>query len=306
MEIKFNNLGQRVVFTVNDQPANTNTWYDIDSDFKASKSNPEHYGEPYDSVRYVAKEDDSISNEAVITINFPPDKAENPWTKGLFIESENNTEYTFEDLLLVSGNFDRIRIVSYVQGVGLLTFNNNPVYNGLEFMSYDIDKLKFKTGNGTGSPYQQIVYQVGNKERYSLGANIEFNIPGEAYLDEPIIVGANPNNNYKASTGSVLIKNGKIRKRVVFTVELITESTQIFDSNYEGGIVINEVDIATTGVYEYQKTLNDNGEFDVIVNVSANRNITDGDFNFIVTLISIDGIDQSENPNNQKTITLNL
>jgi len=305
MEIKFLEIGERVSVQIDNVNVVRNQWYDASKNFKVLKKKGSFYGEPLDYIRYVAKEDDKISNEAILTVNFPPNKKQPPYSFNNQKLIENNEEIDLSQLIHLNDTADRIRITSFKENVGDFLFNGNKVYKGLEFMTYDIDKLKYTSGSGTGLPYQEIEFQVGNKERYSQNYKLTLNIDGKGILEDPII---SPADSFEFRTTSALIKlvNGPIGGKVKFNVEFNTQSEQIYLADNTGSVGINEQEINRNGIFNFEGDINENGEFDINIHAYSKNVISDGSFYFNVTLESINDNTELVGESNNKIIVLNL
>lgn len=306
MEIKFLSIGPRVKVKINqNEDAVVNQWYGITTNFRVEKFNNSDLGEPLDSIRYVARNNDKQSNEATIEVNFPPDKTSAPNSINKIIEIDQNDVYSLKDLLTLNDSSDRIRITSYVSNVGSLLFNNSQIYPGMEFMIYDLANLKFHSESGTGSPYQNILFQVGTKERWSQVYRLQLNIIGISQLDDPIVV--NPSSyEYRTASATFKIKNAVVNGKVRYEVTYSSDSNEISIPENEGSIVISETDIARPGTYSFESDLNNQGEFDVKVNISSKNVITDSGFNFTVKVISVNGDENLVGDPDEKSVTLNL
>jgi len=302
-EIKFLNISPTLKVSHNDQPIEVGQWYNADVNFIIGKKNESHLGEPLGSIRYVAREDNIISNEAVHTVNFPPDKTRPPYSSGKTLIITNDEEVDLSQAIPLNNTFDRVRIVNF-SNVGELLYKGARINQGALFMVYELSDLKFKPSTGTGLPYQTITFQVGNKEVYSTSYELKLNIDGKAKLEDPTIV--QPTLGYRTSSANLKVVNARVNKPVQIEVVFETQSLQIYDPINQGAVVIQERDIDSSGVYTFDGVANEKGEFEINLSVSSENIITDGSFYFKVTLLSVDNDENLVGTINEKVIVLNL
>ena len=301
-QIRFIEIGDKVDLKVNGAAANNSTWYDIDSTMRITKKDSKLLGEPFDSIKYVSKKDDVISNEALIQINYPPNKNQNPSSVNNQITINKNQTYVLNKNFTFNSSVDRIRIVKFDQNAGELLFNKRPIYIGQEIMIYDLNKLEFLSKNGIGNPYQSLIYKAGNNQKYSTQEYyLRFKIDGKSFLEEPVI----KNSITDISTSvSIPIKNGVINGKAYLKVKVQTDSIRIFE---KGSVVVNELEVIKSGEYFFNVDLNSEGEFNFNIYMSSDEVISDGAIYFNVELISINNdttiVDQE---NNKSLIIVNL
>lgn len=301
-QIRFIEIGDKVDLKVNGATANNSTWYDIDSTMRITKKDSKLLGEPFDSIKYVSKKDDVISNEALIQINYPPNKNQNPSSVNNQITINKNQTYVLNKNFTFNSSVDRIRIVKFDQNAGELLFNKRPIYIGQEIMIYDLNKLEFLSKNGIGNPYQSLIYKAGNNQKYSTQEYyLRFKIDGKSFLEEPVI--KNSITDISASV-SIPIKNGVINGKAYLKVKVQTDSIRIFE---KGSVVVNELEVIKSGEYFFNVDLNSEGEFNFNIYMSSDEVISDGAIYFNVELISINNdttiVDQE---NNKSLIIVNL
>ena len=301
-QIRFIEIGDKVDLKVNGAAANNSTWYDIDSTMRITKKDSKLLGEPFDSIKYVSKKDDVISNEALIQINYPPNKNQNPSSVNNQITINKNQTYVLNKNFTFNSSVDRIRIVKFDQNAGELLFNKRPIYIGQEIMIYDLNKLEFLSKNGIGNPYQSLIYKAGNNQKYSTQEYyLRFKIDGKSFLEEPVI--KNSITDISASV-SIPIKNGVINGKAYLKVKVQTDSIKIFE---KGSVVVNELEVIKSGEYFFNVDLNSEGEFNFNIYMSSDEVISDGAIYFNVELISINNdttiVDQE---NNKSLIIVNL
>ena len=301
-QIRFIEIGDKVDLKVNGAAANNSTWYDIDSTMRITKKDSKLLGEPFDSIKYVSKKDDVISNEALIQINYPPNKNQNPSSVNNQITINKNQTYVLNKNFTFNSSVDRIRIVKFDQNAGELLFNKRPIYIGQEIMIYDLNKLEFLSKNGIGNPYQSLIYKAGNNQKYSTQEYyLRFKIDGKSFLEEPVI--KNSITDIIASV-SIPIKNGVINGKAYLKVKVQTDSIKIFE---KGSVVVNELEVIKSGEYFFNVDLNSEGEFNFNIYMSSDEVISDGAIYFNVELISINNdttiVDQE---NNKSLIIVNL
>lgn len=301
-QIRFIEIGDKVDLKVNGAAANNSTWYDIDSTMRITKKDSKLLGEPFDSIKYVSKKDDVISNEALIQINYPPNKNQNPSSVNNQITINKNQTYVLNKNFTFNSSVDRIRIVKFDQNAGELLFNKRPIYIGQEIMIYDLNKLEFLSKNGIGNPYQSLIYKAGNNQKYSTQEYyLRFKIDGKSFLEEPVI--KNSITDISASV-SIPIKNGVINGKAYLKVKVQTDSIRIFK---KGSVVVNELEVIKSGEYFFNVDLNSEGEFNFNIYMSSDEVISDGAIYFNVELISINNdttiVDQE---NNKSLIIVNL
>lgn len=186
-QYRITELGKRTIATVNGFLAVLNTWYDYPIDLlTVTKTDPTKYGEPFDFIKYQAMDSDGlISNTAVITINAAPDKSILPLSADTTDVLTNDTDYQVTGFMPFNAAVDRIRIVGFDSDIGAILFEGSNIFPGFELLHYDFESLIFRTKKGTGIPYQQIIYQVGNADGYDSTLYIAtFNIVGLASLEE--------------------------------------------------------------------------------------------------------------------------
>lgn len=185
-KFKIVEFGERTTVKVNGFNAVLDAWYDEPiSALTIHKNDPALFGEPFDFIKYQVTDDTLISNTAVITVNFPPDLSVNPESLDTVDFIENDTQYIVSDLLPFNSAVDRIKIVSFDSNAGSLLFNGSNIYPGFEMLFYDFQLLTFKSKKGTGDPYQEIKYQVGNSLGYnSIEYSAKLNIAGLAILEK--------------------------------------------------------------------------------------------------------------------------
>lgn len=302
-EIKFLSISPTLKVSHNDQPIEVGQWYNADVNFIIGKKNESHLGEPLGSIRYVAREDNIISNEAVHTVNFPPDKTRPPYSSGKTLIITNDEEVDLSQAIPLNNTFDRVRIVNF-SNVGELLYKGARINPGALFMVYELSDLKFKPSTGTGLPYQTITFQVGNKEVYSTSYELKLNIDGKAKLEDPTIV--QPTLGYRTSSANLKVVNARVNKPVQIEVVFETQSLQIYDPINQGAVVIQERDIDSSGVYTFDGVANEKGEFEINLSVSSENIITDGSFYFKVSLLSVDNNENLVGTINEKVIVLNL
>ena len=301
-QIRFIEIGDKVDLKVNGAAANNSTWYDIDSTMRITKKDSKLLGEPFDSIKYVSKKDDVISNEALMQINYPPNKNQNPSSVNNQITINKNQTYVLNKNFTFNSSVDRIRIVKFDQNAGELLFNKRPIYIGQEIMIYDLNKLEFLSKNGIGNPYQSLIYKAGNNQKYSTQEYyLRFKIDGKSFLEEPVI--KNSITDISASV-SIPIKNGVINGKAYLKVKVQTDSIRIFE---KGSVVVNELEVIKSGEYFFNVDLNSEGEFNFNIYMSSDEVISDGAIYFNVELISINNdttiVDQE---NNKSLIIVNL
>lgn len=303
-QIKFLTVSPTLNIKLNGQLISVGQWYDINSYFVIGKQINSHYGEPLGSIKYISRVDGLESNEAIHTVNFPPDKGLSPYSTGVYLNILNEEIIDLSQVIPLNGTIDRVKFLTF-DNVGSLDYNGSKVNPGDVFMVYDLNKVKYTPSTGTGKPYQTIVFQVGNKEIFSPNYNITIDIEGKAHLEDPVIV--QPTIGYRTSSAKISVLNARVNKRLRFKVEFETQSLQIFDPKNLGSIVIDEKEIYdASGVYEFEATANNKGQFDIHLSVSSENIITDGSFYFKVTLLSVDNEEINVSSNKEKIIILNL
>lgn len=301
-EIKFLDIGDKLKVLINNQQITLNKWYSISEPFKVAKKDAKLVGEPFDSIKYISKNGDMISNEALIQINYPPSKKNDPLSTNSQIEVFQNSEYILDEHIAINNAVDRIRITKIETEGGYFTYKGIKVYLNQEIMMFDLDKLIFHTKNGIGTPYQRLHFQVGNNEKYSKVYTLEYVIYGKSFLNAPIIT--------KGTVGistsvSNKIENGTPGGLAKVSVLVETNSKKVFDSDTT--ITINELEIVKPGTYDFDVKLDSEGNFSFNTYIYSEDTIDDGAIYFDVELKSLNGSDSLiDMEKNKSSIIINL
>lgn len=301
-EIKFLDIGDKLKVLINNQQITLNKWYSISEPFKVAKKDAKLIGEPFDSIKYISKNGDMISNEALIQINYPPSKKNDPLSTNSQIEVFQNSEYILDEHIAINNAVDRIRITKIETEGGYFTYKGIKVHLNQEIMMFDLDKLIFHTKNGIGTPYQRLHFQVGNNEKYSKVYTLEYVIYGKSFLNDPVIT--------KGTIGistsiSSKIENGTPGGLAKISVLVETNSKKVFDSDTT--ITINELEIVKPGTYDFDVKLGSEGDFSFNTYIYSEDTIDDGAIYFDLELKSINNetsfIDEERN---KSAIVINL
>ena len=265
-KFKIVEFGERTIAKVNGFIAVLDTWYDAADTLTFHKNNIQQFAEPFDFVKYQVTDDVLVSNVAVITINFPPNKITDPQSEDVNTEILNDTQYVVSENIPYNNAVDRIKILSFDNAVGSLTFNGSNIYPGFEILQYDFSLLKFNSKKGTGIPYQQITYQVGNAGGYNPTIyTLQYNIGGLATID---LISQETLNEDGITTMSfdVKINNGRVNgiAKVNVAVNLSSSAWPVDTENFFN-LSYNDDDI--------ENNVNFNEDFDVDLNGEGFENL---------------------------------
>lgn len=300
--IQFKNLSNRLSIKSNGNNISLSSWYPKDS-ITIDKIGG-GYGEPYETLRYSAKNDDNIeSNQASIIINFPPNKNVNPECEITIANLQEESSINLEDYIVFNEGVDRLRINDY-NLVGVLKYNNSNIYKGQVVMSYDFDKITYHADKGQGKPYYELTFQVGNSLSYSSQKKFIANKEALAYIEDPEI-------NIYENTASTLIKikDSVVNSTAKLKVIVSTDSLIYFNPEEDNSVFINDKEILRTGEYEFIVQTNNIGEFNMPIEINSQTPIGDNDIKFEVRLVKsgndsyVNNIDLNRNV---KTISIRI
>lgn len=299
-EIKFTSVGNKIDLLVNGEKAILGKWYPYNSIFQV-RNKSGFKGEPFDQVKYVYRNEDKLSNEASIDIDFPPNKNKKPSSENKNVTLENNKEYSLMDFISHNDAVDRIKIVDF-DSTGVISLNGRNVYKGQVILMEEFPSIEFETKTGIGNPYNSIKYQVGNSNEYSDIYIIESSIYGYAKFKEQVISETiNKEDNTINYSISNKIENGIVNGIAKFIVQIDSNSNEIFNPELNTSVVINDKEILKTGTYEFNLKVNDLGEVDLNIEVISTSLISGGGVYFVVEASSInenESIIQGRNKNN--------
>lgn len=311
MRFKFLNLGQRSKIFVDNVLATINTYYDKEKSIRIEKTDPDLLGEPFDEIQYQAFHDtpkgELKSNIAKIIVNFPPDKSLFPGSTDNQIVMENNQEISIFDHISYNEAVDRVKILSF-EAIGDITFYSNYIFENKEIMQYDFSHLRFKSrASGTGYPYQEIRYQVGNVNSYNDTVySLKINIEGEASLLEVEEPDVQETENSKSIIYSLKVQNGVVMKtaKIEYEVSLPAEVFENSDNEVQISYRGNTIGITENGTFNFVTELDQNGEDEILLQIDLfleNNNI-EGFIKF--TLLEVDENPLLVSSTNEQTLTL--
>lgn len=291
-KFKIVEFGERTTVKVNGFDAVLDTWYDAADALTFHKTNPDLYGEPFDFVKYQTTDDTLTSNVSVITVNVPPDKTIDPASADNELPIANDTEYGIMAMIPFNAAVDRVKILDFDNSVGQLVFEGNNVFPGFEILHYDFESLLFKSKKGTGDPYQEIIYQVGNADGYDATEySLKLDISGLAVL-ESISEDTVDEDGITTITSGIKITNGRVNGTAKINVEVNlspsawpVDTENFFNLSYNGDDIENNVNFTQ----DIDVDLNNEG----FENLFAQLNINDADLpvtgTITFTLIDING-----------------
>ena len=264
---KLTEFGERTVAKVNGILATLGVWYASTDVLTIEKNNPAHLGEPFDYYRYQVTDGDLVSNQSNIVVSCPPDLLVSPTSLNQTVAAAVETDYDVIDYIPYSNGVDRIKIVEF-DNIGDLELLSVPIYPNYVIMHYDFENIIFRTGLGTGEPYQTIKYQVGNSAGFNPTIyELTFDISGTASLLEitesdgtEINMPDSPDVRYLEATFE--IENGRANGTALLEMN-INLSASAWPVGTDNSLILsfnsNSIDRQANGIENIPITLDENG-----------------------------------------------
>ena len=293
-------FGQRSIPKVNGVLATINTWYNQSDVLTFEKVNPLDLGVPFDTYKYKVMDGVIESNVAIIKIDAPPSYVKPVSSSNLTTTILQNETYNLINYIPYSSSVDRIKIVEFLPNGSVLNGVGNLIPNAI-IMQYDFDQLFLKSFSGTGAPYQNIKYQVGNKFGFNPTIyEAVFNIDGLAYFlgiseEDGTEINMPDSPDIRFFEGNFKLINGPVRKsfKIQFVINL---SASAFPVDTENTIFLtygtDDVEFNSNTIIDIVNEFDSNGE--CLFNLSAEFNTADlpitGMIGFYLTEVDNDNI----------------
>ena len=294
---KLTELGERTVAKVNGILATLGVWYASTDVLTIEKNNPAHLGEPFDFYKYQTTDGDINSNQANIIVNCPPDLLIPPTSSNEVVVAAVETDYDLIDYIPYSNGVDRIRIVDF-ENIGNLLLGVSPIFPNYVIMHYDFENIIFRTGLGTGEPYQKIQYQVGNSAGYNPTIyEVDFNIVGTASLFEitesdgtEINMPDSPDIRYFEATFK--ITNGRANGTALLEMNINLDAAA-WPPSTDNSLILSynsdSIDRQANGIENLTIQLDENGEMNFDLQMGFNTTDLPITGDIIFTLLEING-----------------